>query len=76
MTGQFPDDERTPSPPHRLKINHDSHEFILESGTVVNKHVMYKRISMKYRISLRVEICDMLATESLTFSEMSCGPVL
>ncbi len=23
---------------HRLKINHDSHEFILESGTVTNKY--------------------------------------
>jgi hypothetical protein len=23
----------------RLKINHDSHEFILESGTVANKNI-------------------------------------
>jgi hypothetical protein len=32
---------------HRLKINHDSHEFILESGTVGNSYIVTPLITEK-----------------------------
>jgi hypothetical protein len=35
---------------HRLKINHDSHEFILESSTVANSY--YVLYTMKYPLTL------------------------
>jgi hypothetical protein len=34
---------------HRLKINHDSHELILESGTVVNSNVFQNLCKVVFR---------------------------
>jgi hypothetical protein len=45
---------------HRLKMNHDSHEFILESGTIANTYICYCDLehqhsscrTVKYRYNL------------------------
>jgi hypothetical protein len=40
----------------RIKINHDSHEFILESGTVANRYKeVFKRNGMRKTRSFREE---------------------
>ncbi len=38
----------------RLKINHESHEFILQSGTIVNNHILEMLNFDFWRVNLRI----------------------
>jgi hypothetical protein len=55
-----------------LKINHDSHEFILEFGTVANKYKYVKIANFKAFCHVLFLLQDFFLTMLITFQVKVC----